>query len=98
GITCPTGAVNLSPGQDIAAAVSSQPPGTTFCILAGTHYPTSPINPRTGDSLIGQYGAVLDGSPRAPMSYDVLSTSIVRGWNCTDCSNVTVRNLVVRNL
>ena len=97
-ITCPAGAVSIAVGQDIPAIVSSHPTGTTFCIQAGVHYPAAPINPRAGQTLVGQYGAILDGSSLAPMSYDVGSTSIIRGWNCTDCTNVTVRNLVIRNL
>ena len=97
-ITCPSGAVDISPGQDITGIVAGSPPGTVFCIRAGVHYPASPINPRSNQSLIGEYGAIIDGSKMAPMSYDVGSTSIIRGWNCTDCTNVTIRNLVVRTL
>jgi parallel beta-helix repeat protein len=97
-ITCPAGALAISPGEDIAAIVSSSAAGTAFCVRAGIHYPTSPINPRTGQSLTGEHGAILDGSKMSPMPYDVGSTSIIRGWNCSDCSGVTIKNLVVRDL
>ena len=99
-ITCPAGAVNISPGQDIASIVSSHPAGTSFCVLAGTHQPSSPINMKAGDSLIGQFGAIIDGT-NVVQGYDVSSTSIIRGWNCFSsarCDNVTIRNLVIRNL
>ncbi len=98
-ITCPAGAVNISPGEDIVAIVEARAAGTTFCILAGTHHPTAPINPKSNDVLVGQYGAIIDGTNLLPMSFDVGSTSIIRGWNCgTTCGDVTVRNLVIRNL
>lgn len=96
-ITCPAGAVQIAPGQDIPSIVAASASGTTFCILAGTHHPTAPINPKSYDVLVGQYGAIIDGSA-VTMAYDVDSTSIIRGWNCTGCDHVTVRNLVVENL
>jgi parallel beta-helix repeat protein len=98
-IACPAGAVALAPGQDIPSIVNSKPAGTAFCVLAGTHYPTSPINLKAGDSLTGQFGAIIDGT-NVVMGYDITSTSIIRGWNCfaASCAGVTVRNLVVRNL
>jgi parallel beta-helix repeat protein len=97
-ITCPEGAVNISPSEDIPSVVDSYPGGTSFCVQAGIHYPASPINLKINDMLVGQYGAVIDGT-HVTMTYDIPSTSIIRGWNCpTDCSGVTVRNLVIRNL
>ena len=97
-ITCPANAVNISLGQDIPSVVDSYPEGTSFCVQAGEHFPASPINLKANDMLVGQYGAVIDGR-NVTMTYDIGSTSIIRGWNClTDCSGVTVRNLVIRNL
>ncbi|MDP9301855.1 MAG: right-handed parallel beta-helix repeat-containing protein, partial [Actinomycetota bacterium] len=99
-ISCPAGAVDISASQDIAAVVSSHVAGTAFCVLAATFHPTSPINMKAGDSLTGQYGAVIDGT-NVTQGYDVGSTAIIRGWNCfttAPCNNVTIRNLVIRNL
>ncbi len=97
-IGCAVGSVNIAPGQDIPSIVDSSAPGTSFCILAGVHTPTRPINPKPNQKLVGQYGAIIDGA-NVTMSYDIGSTSIIRGWNCgSDCSGVTVQNLVLRNL
>ena len=98
-ITCPAGAVSIAPGQDIPAIVDSAPAGTAFCIRAGTYYPTRPIHPKAGDSLTGEYGAIIDGT-NVVLAYDTSSTSIIRGWNCfgVACNDVTIRNLVVKNL
>ena len=35
---------------------------TTFCLRAGVHYLTSSIRPKTGNTFVGEYGAILDGS------------------------------------
>jgi parallel beta-helix repeat protein len=97
-ITCPSGAVNISPGQDIPAIVDAHGAGTAFCVLAGTYQTNSPINLKAGDSLVGQYGAIIDGT-NVTMTYDIGSTSIVRGWNCGgDCSGALVQNLVIHGL
>ena len=96
-IACPSGAIDIALGDDIPATVNAYPGGTTFCIHAGTHYTSAPINPKSYDVLIGEYGATIDGAA-VTMTYDVGSTSIIRGWNCTGCDHVTVRNLVVKNL
>ena len=98
GITCPAGSVTISPGQDIPTIVENHAAGTTFCVLAGVYSPSRPIQPRPNQKLIGQYGAIIDGA-NVRMTYDIGSTSIIRGWNCSsDCSGVTVQNLVLRNL
>jgi len=97
-ILCPGGSINISPYEDIPTIVAYEPAGSTFCILAGTHYPMSPIMPKAGDRLIGQYGAIIDGT-NVTISYDLASNSIIRSWNCdTDCSGVLVQNLVLRSL
>src|ERR1041385_8804682 len=61
-ITCPAGAVNIVPGQSIQLLVNNNPAGTTFCLRAGVWNVTSSVTPKTGDSFIGEYGAVLDGT------------------------------------
>jgi parallel beta-helix repeat protein len=97
-ITCPAGAVSITTSQDIPSVVASYPAGTSFCIRAGVHTPSSPVMPKANDVLVGEYGAIIDGA-NVTMTYDIGSTSVIRGWNCggAPCTNVTIRNLVVRN-
>jgi parallel beta-helix repeat protein len=93
-ITCPAGAVDIFPGIDIQGIVNLYAGNTTFCLRAGTHVRTSAITPKTGNTFVGEYGAILDGT----------------GWTTTDSSqgafrahnqdidNVTIRNLVIRKM
>lgn len=93
-ITCPIGAVDIWPGTVIPTAVNLHPPSTSYCLRAGVHYLTSSITPKSGDSFVGEYGAILDGT----------------GWTTTDDTEaafraheqdidyVTIRNLVIRNM
>ena len=93
-ITCPVGAINISPGTTIQHLVAANPGRTTFCLKAGVHSITSAINPKSGDTFVGEYGAILDGT----------------GWTTTDgtqaaflahnqdIDHVTIRNLVIRNM
>jgi parallel beta-helix repeat protein len=92
-ITCPTNSVAISPGTSIQSIVNAYTGATTFCIKAGTHYLRSSILPRTGNTFIGEFGAILDGA----------------GWSTTDeiaaafsgagdIDNVTIKNLVIRNM
>jgi hypothetical protein len=61
-ITCPTGAVDISPGTDIQAKINANASGTVFCLRAGRHTPaTAYLDPSPGDVFIGEYGAVVDG-------------------------------------
>jgi hypothetical protein len=57
----PAGAVELSPGDDIQAAVDANPPGTTFHLAAGL-YRTQSVRPKDGDAFIGSAGAVMNGA------------------------------------
>ena len=53
--------VQLFPGDDMQAAVDSNPVGTTFVLKAGVHR-LQRIVPRDGNSFIGEPGTVLSGS------------------------------------
>ncbi|MDP9206411.1 MAG: right-handed parallel beta-helix repeat-containing protein, partial [Gemmatimonadota bacterium] len=94
-ITCPTGAVNVSPGSgsNIQNAVNAYPAGTAFCLGAGTFNITSAITPKTGDTFTGVYGAVLDASGWSTTD----QTQGIFRANNQDIDNVTIRNLVIRN-
>ena len=69
GLTGPVGptdrscqGIMLTPADDIQKAISAHPPGTTFCLSAGTYRLVAPLAPKPGDKLIGRLGAVLNGS------------------------------------
>jgi parallel beta-helix repeat protein len=53
----------IYPGQDIQAKVNSYPGGTTFQIKAGVHRLQS-IVPKSGNSFVGEAGAILSGARR----------------------------------
>ena len=88
------GAVDIWPGVTIQSVVNSYGAATTYCLRAGVHSLTSAIRPKTGDTFVGEYGAILDG----------------RGWSTSDdtqgafrahnedIDSVTIRNLVIRNM
>ena len=83
-ITCPAGAVDVLPGSSIAAAAANSLTGTTFCIKAGMHQNES-IQPKDGQSFIGEIGSILDGS-------DLVAHAFFGG-----ASAVTIENLVIQN-
>ncbi len=91
-ITCPAGAVNISPGSSIQTAVDGNPGATTFCLLAGVHSITNEIVPKTGNTFVGQYGAIIDGSGWSTGDLDDAAFKAVS----VDVDNVTIRNLVIR--
>jgi hypothetical protein len=69
GLTGPVGptaracqGVVLTAADDIHEAISAHPPGTTFCLSAGTYRLLTPLVPKRGDKFIGRLGAVLSGS------------------------------------
>jgi parallel beta-helix repeat protein len=78
----------------IQSVVDSYGGTTTFCLRAGTHALRSSIRPKTGNTFVGEYGAVLDGtgwttSDRTQAAFRAQSE---------DIDYVTIRNLVIRNM
>ena len=96
GITCPAGAVDVWPGTDIQSVVGLHPGATTFCLHAGTHMLTSSITPKTGNTFVGEYGAILDGTNWTQTTSDP-NQGAFRAHN-QDIDDVTIRNLVIRNM
>jgi hypothetical protein len=87
-IVCPSGAVDIAPGQDIQAKISANPGGTVFCLRAGRHSPaTAQLDPRSGDVFIGEFGAIIDGQ-------NLRTTSFSARYGPKP---VTVKNLIVEN-
>jgi parallel beta-helix repeat protein len=93
-ITCPAGAIDIWPGQPIQTNVNQFPGATTFCLRAGVHYLTSSITPKTGNTFVGEYGAILDGSNWSTSD----STQAAFRAHNQDIDYVTIRNLVIRRM
>lgn len=93
-IVCPASAMYIAPGASIQTATSSAPAGTTFCIGAGVHAIRASITPKTGNTYIGEYGAILDGT--SWLTTD--STAGAFRAHNQDIDYVTIRNLVIRKM
>lgn len=92
--TRPTGAVDILAGASIQTAVTNNPAGTTFWLHSGTFSITSSIVPKTGNTFVGEYGAILDGTS---WSSSTPEHAAFQAHNA-DIDNVTIRNLVVQNM
>jgi Right handed beta helix region len=87
-IRCPAAAVDILAGQDIQAKINASANGTTFCLRAGRHTPsTAYLDPSPGDVFIGEYGAIVDGQHRRAVSFSVRYGS----------RPVTVKNLIIEH-
>ena len=56
------GGLSVSPGTDIQALIDANPSGTSFCLRSGTHRLSHPIVPKSYNRLVGEPGAILNGS------------------------------------
>jgi parallel beta-helix repeat protein len=52
--------VTVNPGDNLQSLVTSNPPGTTFCIQPGVHHDS--VIPKSGDVFTGLPGAIESGS------------------------------------
>ncbi len=99
-ITCPAGAINVSPGQSIQAAVSAQQPGTTFCLRAGVHPILGSITPKSGQTFVGEFGAILDASAwvtnENPADTAIRDAAVFQGLD-NNVTGVTIKNLYFRD-
>jgi len=76
GSTTQPAGVHLSPGDDIQAAVKSNPTGTTFILAPGV-YRMQSVVPKEGDVFSGQTGATLVGAALiSPSSWKQASSSV----------------------
>jgi hypothetical protein len=91
-IVCPASAISIEPGIRIRDMVARYPGRTTFCLKAGIHQIDYETTPKSGDSFIGEFGAILDGSNWKTTDRDA---AVFRALN-QDIDDVTVRNLVIR--
>jgi Right handed beta helix region len=62
--TPPCHGVEVRPRSPIQRLIAANPPRTTFCIRRGIHRIRQPLIPKSSDRLVGEPGAVLDGSVR----------------------------------
>jgi parallel beta-helix repeat protein len=83
-ITC--SGVSISPGESIASKASSYAEGTTFCIKKGTYYGQQ-VQPKSGQTFIGEVGAVMDGQNSTSYAFYAWSERL----------NVTIKNLEIKN-
>jgi parallel beta-helix repeat protein len=96
-ITCPSGAVDIlttDTVQLIQSQINNFPGTTTFCFKVGIHHVDQSIIPKTGNTFIGEYGAILDGTGWT--TTDDIDAAF-RAYN-QDIDNITIRNLVIRNV
>ena len=93
-ITCPIDAVDIWPGSSIPLIVGLHEGRTTFCLRAGVHPVNSSITPKSGNTFVGEYGAVLDGTGWTTADD---TQAAFRAHN-EDIDYVTIRNLVIRNM
>lgn len=95
-IHCPAGSVNVLPGENLNTVVDITTSGT-ICVQPGTVFPTRPLYVRSGVTLMGEYGGAIDCTS-VDQSYDRGGIDCISGHNMPSNSNVTVRNLLVKNL
>lgn len=82
--------VEITTAQDPQTIINANPAGTVFVLKAGVHQDRR-IVPRAGEIIVGENGAILDGSgltaASAPDARAIYS----------DAANVTLYNIEVRN-
>jgi parallel beta-helix repeat protein len=93
-ITCPADAVNIAPDRAIQPLVNMSPGGTTFCLRAGVHRLSSSIQPKTGNTFVGEFGAILDGTGWSTTDPDAAAFKALS----VNVDYVTIRNLTIRNM
>ena len=86
--------MNIVPGQSIQLLVNMYPGGTTFCLRTGVHRLTSSIRPKTGNTFVGEYGAILDGTGWTTSDPNAAAFMALN----VDVDSVTVRNLAIRHM
>ena len=91
---CPLGAVNVAAEASIQVAVDTHEANTCSASRRGTHPLRAAITPKSGDTFVGEAGAVLDGSGWTTADP---SQGAFRAHN-QDIDHVTIRNLVIRRM
>ena len=79
--------IQVKPGNLTQSLVDSKPPGTTFCLLAGTHEPATPIIVKPHDAFVGVGKVVVAG--RGQVSTAFVGFVGFQDW-------VTIRHLIIQ--
>ncbi len=62
GYSCPVGSITVAPDAGLAALVTANPPGTTFCLQPGIHHDSVMLVAGSdGDTFTGPTGSTADG-------------------------------------
>ncbi len=77
--------VDIYPGDNVSGILAAHPQGTTFLMHSGV-YKRVTLMPKSGQTIIGQNGAILDGEGRT-----------ADGVGRANANNITIRNLTIRN-
>ena len=93
-ILCPAGSIDILPGTSIQGMIDASPAGASFCLKAGLHALTSPITLASGNTFTGEFGAILDGTGWTTGD----PTEGAFRAHSQDIDDVTIRNLVIRNM
>lgn len=86
----PADAITVNPGDNIQSLVESHPEGTTFFLRSGLHKSpggTRHVDPKRGDTFIGESGAVMDGGGNTTFAFQ----------DNKGASGVTIRGIEIRN-
>jgi hypothetical protein len=86
--------VVLRRARNIQEVINSHEGGTTFCFKSKIYRLQEPITPKSHNTFIGEYGAILDGS--GWQTSDASQGAFSRGNENAD--NVTIRNLIIRDM
>jgi len=94
GVTAPAGAVTIAAGSTTTSrqtAINNNAAGTTFFLEAGTHTASGTNTPKTGNTFIGEYGAIIDGTGWSTSDADASPFTSIDGG----ITGVTIRNLQI---
>jgi len=84
----------IAAGANIQSAIDAAPSGTRFRLQAGIHPILSAKVPKNGTVLIGEYGAILDGTGWTSLD---TTAAAFRAHN-EGINDVTISNLEIRNM
>lgn len=95
GVTQPAGSIVIPAGSTTASrqTLINANPGATFWIRAGLHSANGSNTPSTGQTFVGEFGAIIDGTGWVTTD----GTQAVFRAHLQNIDNVTIRNLVIRN-
>jgi parallel beta-helix repeat protein len=94
-IAIPGGAIIIGTTDDPQTVINAHSAGTVYGFTSGAHNITSAITPKSGDTFVGEYGAVLEG---INWSTSDGTQGAFRAAAADNIDNVTVRNLSIQRM